>query len=257
MIETQLSALAVDTRRQIYGMLIERPRSVQELADELPVSRPAVSQHLKVLMDAGLARSTTAGTRRIYAADPAGVAAFRQWADQLWTEAIGSFANFANTTKEENDMSETTTIEPVVKTLSLGIDPSAAFDLFTQQMTSWWPLASHSVGEHRAVSVRIEPGLGSRIIETTDDGVEHEWGTVTAWEEGHRIEYTWHPGLPTNQHTIVDVRFRAKEDGCEILLVHTGWEARGDDGLEVRNNYNTGWDYVLGEYTNLASVETR
>ena len=74
MIEAQLTALAVDTRRQIYAMLIERPRSVRELADELPVTRPAVSQHLKVLMDAGLARSVPVGTRRIYSADPAGVA---------------------------------------------------------------------------------------------------------------------------------------------------------------------------------------
>jgi DNA-binding transcriptional ArsR family regulator len=249
MIEDQLTALAVGTRRQIYVMLIERPRSVRELADELPVTRPAVSQHLKVLTDAGLAKSTHVGTSRIYSADPSGVAAFRRWADQLWSEAIGTFADFANAEIEEEEMSETNMmIEPVVKAVSLALTPEAAFDLFTEQMTSWWPLESHSVGEARAVSVRIEPTVGGRIIETTDDGVEHEWGKVTAWDTGKRVEFTWYPGLPQDQQTVVDVRFREIAGGSEMLLVHSGWEARGEDGPTVRENYNKGWDYVLGQY---------
>ncbi|RPI21076.1 MAG: ArsR family transcriptional regulator, partial [Actinobacteria bacterium] len=90
MVDTQLDALAVETRRAIYQMLLERPHSVGELAARLPVSRPAVSQHLKVLVDAELARATTVGNRHVYSADPAGMAALRDWVDQMWDMAMGS-----------------------------------------------------------------------------------------------------------------------------------------------------------------------
>ena len=150
-------------------------------------------------------------------------------------------------------MSETNMmIEPVVKSVSLTIAPAEAFDLFTKQMSSWWPLDSHSVGEDQARSVRFEPTIGGRIVEITEDGVEHEWGKVTAWDAGERVEFTWFPGLPPDQQTVVDVRFRPTAGGSEMLLVHSGWEARGDDGPTVRENYNTGWDYVLGKYRDVA-----
>ena len=250
MIDDQFAALSVDTRRHIFGMLLERPRSVQELANELPVSRPAVSQHLKVLTEAGLTRVSNVGTRRVYSPDPAGVAAFRQWADRMWSEAVGKFADFASTDTEEEEMlAEQVTIEPVVKSLRLTLTPEQAFELFTDQMSSWWPLNTHSVGEDRALSVRIEAKVGGRVVETTDDGVEHEWGRVTAWDTGQRVEFTWYPGLPEDQQTMVDVRFREVSGGSEMILVHTGWEARGDIAQTVRDNYDKGWDHVLDRYT--------
>ena len=69
-----------------------RPRSVRELADVLPVSRPAVSQHLKVLKQSGLVVDRPEGTRRIYRVDPAGVAAMREYLDQMWDAALAAFA---------------------------------------------------------------------------------------------------------------------------------------------------------------------
>lgn len=75
--------------------LAERPRSVGELADELPVSRPAVSQHLKVLKNAGLVDETAAGTRRIYRLNPAGVAALRDQLDVFWNRALSGFQSAA------------------------------------------------------------------------------------------------------------------------------------------------------------------
>ena len=95
MVDAQLDALAVETRRVIYTMLLEKPRSVGDLADRLPVSRPAVSQHLRVLLDAELARVTSVGNRRVYSANPTGMAALRDWVDQMWDMAMGSFAGFA------------------------------------------------------------------------------------------------------------------------------------------------------------------
>jgi DNA-binding transcriptional ArsR family regulator len=100
-IDTQLDALAAETRRIIYPMLLERPRSVGELADQLPVSRPAVSQHLKVLLDAHLVRVVQVGNRRLYSADPNGIRALRDWVDQMWDKAMGNLADFARREMEE------------------------------------------------------------------------------------------------------------------------------------------------------------
>jgi DNA-binding transcriptional ArsR family regulator len=86
-----LSALGDPTRRAIFERLASGPRSVGELAAGLPVSRPAVSQHLKVLKDAGLVSDRAEGTRRLYRVDPRGVAAMRDYFDQLWNQALGAF----------------------------------------------------------------------------------------------------------------------------------------------------------------------
>jgi DNA-binding transcriptional ArsR family regulator len=87
-----LGLLADPTRRAIFERLAQRPRSVGELAAELPVSRPAVSQHLRALKDAGLVVDRAAGTRRIYQVDPAGVANLRAYLDRIWGDALAAFA---------------------------------------------------------------------------------------------------------------------------------------------------------------------
>ncbi|GAA0452480.1 transcriptional regulator [Actinoplanes italicus] len=87
--------LADPTRRSIVTCLAERPRAVGELADELPISRPAVSQHLKVLKDAGLVTDEAAGTRRVYRLNPAGVAALRDQLDTFWNRALRGYQEIA------------------------------------------------------------------------------------------------------------------------------------------------------------------
>ncbi|MCM0673844.1 metalloregulator ArsR/SmtB family transcription factor [Micromonospora phytophila] len=96
-----LEALGDPTRRTIFELLGAGPRSVAEIAGDLPVSRPAVSQHLKVLRDAGLVASTAMGTRRIYAVDPQGLAAIRGYFDQFWNQALAAFAQAAENPPEE------------------------------------------------------------------------------------------------------------------------------------------------------------
>jgi DNA-binding transcriptional ArsR family regulator len=86
-----LNALADPTRRTIFERLADRPSAVVELAGELPVSRPAVSQHLKVLKDAGLVIDRPAGNRRIYRVDPDGVAALRAYLDRFWNRSLAAF----------------------------------------------------------------------------------------------------------------------------------------------------------------------
>ena len=85
------TALGDPTRRAIFESLADQPRAVGELARELPVSRPAVSQHLKVLKGAGLVVDRPAGTRRIYALDPAGVGALRAYLDQFWSKTLTAY----------------------------------------------------------------------------------------------------------------------------------------------------------------------
>jgi DNA-binding transcriptional ArsR family regulator len=86
-----LDALGDPTRRAVFEHLGERPSAVVELAARLPVSRPAVSQHLKVLKDAGLVRDQKVGARRIYSLDPEGLAGLRDYMDRFWDTALQSF----------------------------------------------------------------------------------------------------------------------------------------------------------------------
>ena len=103
--ESVLAALADPTRRAVFEKLRERPRAVGELADDLPVSRPAVSQHLKVLRAAGLVADRAEGAKRVYYIDPHGLGPLRAWLDQFWDQALDAFRAEA----EESDKSKPTT----------------------------------------------------------------------------------------------------------------------------------------------------
>ncbi|WP_426502636.1 ArsR/SmtB family transcription factor [Dactylosporangium sp. McL0621] len=89
------------SRRAIIASLAERPQAVVELADALPISRPAVSQHLKVLKDAGLVTDRAAGARRVYRLNPAGVAALRDQLDAFWNRTLAGFQDAVEESTEE------------------------------------------------------------------------------------------------------------------------------------------------------------
>jgi DNA-binding transcriptional ArsR family regulator len=95
------TALADPTRRQIFERLADRPQAVVELANELPVSRPAVSQHLKVLKGAGLVTVRPAGNRRIYQVDPDGLAPLRADLERFWTQALANFKQIVEQATED------------------------------------------------------------------------------------------------------------------------------------------------------------
>ena len=95
------AALADPTRRDILERLLVRPRPVGELAEDLPISRPAVSQHLKVLKDAGLVADTQAGTRRIYHVQPDGLSALRAELDRFWSQALTAFKTVVEESPED------------------------------------------------------------------------------------------------------------------------------------------------------------
>jgi DNA-binding transcriptional ArsR family regulator len=98
-----LTALADPTRRAIFERLAERPRAVGELAGDLPVSRPAVSQHLKVLKEAGLVSDHAEGTRRIYRLDPSGLATLRAYLDHFWDQVLAGYRTAVEQQMKESE----------------------------------------------------------------------------------------------------------------------------------------------------------
>jgi DNA-binding transcriptional ArsR family regulator len=97
-----LAALGDPTRRAIFEQLADRPLAVGELARELPVSRPAVSQHLKVLKDAGLVLDEPAGNRRLYRLDPDGIDGLRAYLDRFWNRSLAAFKVAAERQQEDS-----------------------------------------------------------------------------------------------------------------------------------------------------------
>ena len=99
--ERGMTALGDPTRRAIFELLADGPRPVGAIARDLPVTRPAVSQHLRVLKDAGLVTDRADGTRRLYQLDPAGIGALRAYFDRFWSRSLIAFKQAVEQTNEE------------------------------------------------------------------------------------------------------------------------------------------------------------
>lgn len=147
-----------------------------------------------------------------------------------------------------------TTFEPVIKTRRIAASPRETFDLFTRRIDDWWPTVTHSVSNDGSSRVRLEPMVGGRISEITPAGDEHEWGRITEWEDGRRVAFSWYPGQTSELATHVEVSFRPTLEGTEMILIHTGWEIRGEDAAEIRDSYESGWDTVLAGYSDSVSL---
>jgi uncharacterized protein YndB with AHSA1/START domain len=146
-------------------------------------------------------------------------------------------------------MSDTKTpVAPVRKSITVSVPPLQAFELFTRDIGTWWPLATHSVGLERAVSVSFGAGVGDQLVETIADGSEETWGTVLQSDPPHRIAFSWHPGRSADETTLIEVTFTPDPGGGTVVeLVHSGWE-RWEDGETRAANYREGWDPVLHEF---------
>jgi uncharacterized protein YndB with AHSA1/START domain len=139
----------------------------------------------------------------------------------------------------------TATLAPLEFDLVVPCDPARAFDYFTRDIASWWPLDSHSCSEDAAAWIAFEPRAGGGLVETTPAGDAHRWGTVTAWEPGRRVAFTWHPGRDPSTAQAIEVAFRAHPSGTRVTLVHGGWDALGERAASTRTNYAGGWQVVF------------
>jgi uncharacterized protein YndB with AHSA1/START domain len=137
-------------------------------------------------------------------------------------------------------------IQPIQKTRQVPIPRERAFELFTAELGSWWPLATHSVAEHDATGVRFEGWIGGRVVELTKFGDEYVWAEVIAWDPPFRFALSWHPNPQAEAASILDVRFEATADGTTVQLEHHGWEEFGAvKGQELRGDYDSGWEETL------------
>ncbi|MGI9597607.1 MAG: SRPBCC domain-containing protein, partial [Acidimicrobiales bacterium] len=106
----------------------------------------------------------------------------------------------------------------------------------------------------RAAGVRFEARGGGRVVELTTEGTEHTWAEVIAWDPPHRFVMAWHPNPDPVAASIVEVGFEPTAGGCRLRLEHRAWEEFGPTvGTEARNQYDPGWDGVLGLYLDAAS----
>ena len=254
-----LTALGDPTRQAIVDRLSHGPLAVGELAEVLPVSRPAVSQHLKVLKDAGLVVSRQDGTRRLYQVDPAGIAVLRRHLDGFWERSLAAFQERARSSRElgkEQTMIET--VEAIRREIVVDVAPARAFDLFTEEMTSWWP-SGHHIGSAPIERIIIEPWVGGRWYTRHQDGSETYTGFVTAWEPPGRFVVTWQIGADWKYHTdlvtTVEVRFTPEgEDRTRVRLEHRDLDGFGADAADMRRTFAEpgAWTATLAAYAKVA-----
>ena len=134
-------------------------------------------------------------------------------------------------------------VPPLRREITVDADPGTAFAVFTAQIGRWWPVTGHSVyGAGATVAF-----TGGQIVERAPDGATAVWGTVTRWEPGHVVGFTWHPGRPADQPSHVEVSFTPVGAQTRVVLEHSGWEVYGDPAA-ARAEYEQGWPVVLDRY---------
>ena len=145
-------------------------------------------------------------------------------------------------------MSDALVIEAVRKTITVDCVVEEAFRIFTTDAISWWPLGSHSIHGDDVKEIVFEEHEGGEIYELTADGKRGHWASVLAWEPPNRLVLAWNILERETIPTEVEVRFTPDGDTTRVDLEHRGWEAVADDRETKRDNYDTGWDHVLGFY---------
>ena len=141
-------------------------------------------------------------------------------------------------------------LAPIEKSVNVRRSAGDAFRLFTEEISAWWPIGTHSrardaAGE-KTVRVTIEPRLGGRVFEELNTGEERDWGKVTVFEPGVRFAMSWSMGRPAAEATDVSVRFEPlSAQSCRVTLTHANWERMGEDAEKLRGNYNNGWVVVF------------
>ena len=143
--------------------------------------------------------------------------------------------------------------DPINKSLVVPLTPSEAFALFTDDLDVWWPKATHSVTGAKAKLV-FPTHKDGEITEEGDDGKVAIWGKLIAYDPGKYLAFTWHPGRPAQEATVVTVTFTQTTAGTRCNLTHGGFDILGNTADAVSTSYLHGWDMVLGCYASAAKV---
>lgn len=138
--------------------------------------------------------------------------------------------------------------EPIRISLRLTCPPERAFSLWTDGVSLWWPPA-HTVSGDPGTEVVFEAAKGGRIFERTAGGEEIDWGRILVWEPSARLVYSWHLRADETDATEVDIGFSALPDGgCQLEIVHRGWERLGARGPDWRDRNRRGWAGLLPHF---------
>lgn len=144
-------------------------------------------------------------------------------------------------------MKDALMIEVVRKTVTVDCAVEEAFRVFTADAISWWPLETHSI--HETVSeIVFEQQVGGDVYEISTSGEKGYWATVLEWDPPSRLVLAWNILRADDSPTEVEIRFLTEGEGTRVELEHRGWERLGEGGTPKRDNYDTGWDFVLGRY---------
>lgn len=136
----------------------------------------------------------------------------------------------------------TAALAPVIKTRTLACSAEHAFAVFTADIGQWWPTDTHAINDD-VVDVVLDTQVGGSIREVASDGTETVWGRILEVDPPHVIRFSWHLQRP--EPSEVRVAFTDVDGGCRLELVHSGWEAWGEDGPSRRAQYDGGWEVVL------------
>ncbi len=223
-----LAALADPTRRAVLERLCDGPLPVVEIARPIPVSRPAVSQHLRVLLAAGLVEMRSHGTRHIYALAPDGAAPLADWLGTLSAPSAPA--------------------EPVAglrRELSTRLTPAEAWRLFCEDIAIWWPVARVSLSALSAGAlpqgVTLDGWPGGRLGEVLFDGSLGDWARVTEARPGALLALDWRLGLAAEAP--LRLAFQGEDGGSRLVLTSP------DDSAEAREM----WDAVLDRFAAAAN----
>jgi DNA-binding transcriptional ArsR family regulator/uncharacterized protein YndB with AHSA1/START domain len=256
------TALGDPTRKAIFELLLDRPRAVGELADELPITRPAVSQHLRVLRDARMVMDQPVGTRRIYRVDPDGLAVLRADLARFWGKALTAYQAAAEQpSKEENHMSShtQTPARTVRSTIVVEAPIERAFRVFTEEFDRVKPREHNMLSVEIAESV-LEPRVGGRVYDRGVDGSECQWARVLVFEPPDRVVFSW--DLAPNwqiesdldRTSEVEVRFIAETaERTRVELEHRNLDRHGAGWQSSRDALSgeDGWPLYLKRFGGL------
>jgi uncharacterized protein YndB with AHSA1/START domain len=144
-------------------------------------------------------------------------------------------------------------VAPINRSVTVNRKPMDAFRIFTEKIGSWWPTIGHSIGDERVVDIVFEPAEGGRVYEVWDDGTQHDWARLLAWEPGSRLVMAWQPNPDRPAPTAVEIRFIHEGEGTRVELEHREWDRLGDEAEEARANYAGGWQTTLNLFAQAAS----
>ena len=145
-------------------------------------------------------------------------------------------------------------LEPLRLSVHVQRPVAEAFELFTSGFSRWWPVATHSVSQDKAVTCGIEPAVGGAVYEVNDSGERLPWGHVVAWEPPRRLVLYWHPDRDAAEGQEVEVRFEPDGQGTRVALEHRDWQKLGRDAEKARQGYGMGWPGVLQQYVTAANA---